>query len=130
MRKSVYRPTTIYYNSDQSQRTRLNVVVHLCFTYIKKKGSKLDRRGASKDADSRVAKAWSKWRKLTGVICDKKVPRKMKLLIYQTVIRPTLLYDCDTSPMSVKDKKKTYGNNRDENGAMGNVREPVGTSDK
>ena len=28
--------------------------------------------------ESRLAKAWSKWRDLTGVICDKKVPMKMK----------------------------------------------------
>ena len=52
-----------------------------------------------------MTKAWSKWRYLTGVICDKKVPTKMKLLIYQTVIRPTLLYGCETWPMSVKDEK-------------------------
>ena len=30
---------------------------------------------------------------------------KLKLLIYQTVVRPTLLYGCETLPMSVKDKK-------------------------
>ena len=75
------------YNGDQSQRIRLNVVAHFCYAYINTKGSMIDRRGASKDAESRVAKAWSKWRELTGVICDKKVPTKMKLLIYLTVIR-------------------------------------------
>ena len=50
-----------------------------------------------------MAKAWSKWRELSGVMCDKKVPTKMKL---QTVIRPTLLYGCETWPMSVKDEKR------------------------
>ena len=55
------------------------------FKYI---GSTIDRRGgASKYVDNRVAKAWSKWRELSGVICDKKIPTKLKLLIYQTVIR-------------------------------------------
>ena len=68
----------------------------------------IDRRGgASKDVESRVAKAWSKWRELSGVICDKKVPTKLKILIYQTVIRPTLLYGCETWPMSVKDERRT-----------------------
>ena len=33
-------------------------------------------------------------------------PSKLKLLIYQTVIRPTLLYGCETWPMSVKDEKR------------------------
>ena len=68
----------------------------------------IDRRGgASKDVENRVAnlKAWSKWRELSVVICDKKVPTKLKILIYQTVIRPTLLYGCETWPMSVKDER-------------------------
>ena len=59
------------------------------FKYL---GSTIDRgRGASKDVDNRVTKAWSKWRELSGVICDKKIPTKLMLLIYQTVIRPPLL---------------------------------------
>ena len=52
--------------------------------------------------ENRVAKAWSKWRELGGVICDKKVPTKLKVLIYQTVIRPTLLYGCETWTISIK----------------------------
>ena len=60
-------------------------------------GSTIYRRGgASKDVDNRVTKAWSKWRELSGVICDKKIPTQLKFLIYQTVIRPTLLYGCET----------------------------------
>ena len=71
------------------------------FKYI---GSTIDRRGgASKDVENTVAKKWSKRRELSGVICDKKVPTKLKILIYQTVIRTTLLYGCETWPMSVKD---------------------------
>ncbi len=74
------------------------------FKYL---GSTINRRGgASKGEDNRVTKAWSKWRELSGVICYKKIPTKWKLLIYQTVIRPTLLYGCETWPMSVKDEKR------------------------
>ena len=32
--------------------------------------------------------------------------KKLKILIYQTVIRPTLLYGCETWPMSVKDERR------------------------
>ena len=35
-----------------------------------------------------------------------KIPTKLKLLIYQSVIRPTLLYGCETWPMSVKDENR------------------------
>ena len=69
-------------------------------------GSTIDRGGASKDVENRVTKAWSKWRELSVVICDKKIPKKLKLLIYQRVIRPTLLYGCETWPMPVKDEKR------------------------
>ena len=71
------------------------------FKYL---GSTIDRGGASKDVDNRVT--WSKWRELSGVICDKKIQTNLKLLIYQAVIRPTLLYGCETWPMSVKDEKR------------------------
>ena len=40
------------------------------------------------------------------MICDKEIPTKLKLLIYQKVIRPTLLYGCETWLMSVKDEKR------------------------
>ena len=64
-----------------------------------------DRGGASKDADNRVTKAWSKWREMSGVICDKKIPTKLKLLIYQAVIRQTLLlYGCETWPINVSQR--------------------------
>ena len=74
------------------------------FKYL---GSTIVRRGgAIKDVESRVTKAWPKWRELSGVICDKKLPTKMKLLIYQNVIRSTSLYGSETWPMSVKDEKR------------------------
>ena len=43
---------------------------------------------------------------MSGMICDKTIPTKLKLLIYHTVIRPTLLYGYETWPMSVKDEKR------------------------
>ena len=74
------------------------------FKYI---GSTIDRgEGARKDVWTRVTKAWSKWIELSGVICDKKMPTKLKLMAYQTLIRSTLLFGRETWPMSVKDEKR------------------------
>ena len=42
--------------------------------------------------DNRVRSAWNSWRGLSGVICDKKVPVKLKNTLYTNVIRPTLIY--------------------------------------
>ena len=60
----------------------VNLATVQSFKYL---ASTIDRGGgASKDVDNRVTKAWSKCRELSGVICDKKIPTKLKLLIYQT----------------------------------------------
>ena len=59
-----------------------------------------------------------------GVISDKKVPTKMKVLINQTAVRPTLFYVCKTWPMSAKAEKRIATTE------MGNGREPTGTLEK
>ena len=35
-----------------------------------------------------------KWREVSGAICDRKFPVKLKVKVYQTVIRTMVLYDC------------------------------------
>ena len=56
--------------------------------------------GCQTEVTLRIGKAWNKWRELTGVLCDKKIPKKLKVLIYKTVIRPTLLYGNETWPIN------------------------------
>ncbi|VDO95314.1 unnamed protein product [Heligmosomoides polygyrus] len=40
------------------------------------------------EVNSRVSAAWSKWRSLTGVLCDRKIPEHLKSKIYRSVVRP------------------------------------------
>ena len=44
--------------------------------------------------------AWDRWRDLSGVMCDKKVPTKLKVLLYKTLIKPTLTWGCKTWPVT------------------------------
>jgi len=44
------------------------------------------------DVNHRIQAGWFKWRKATGVICDRKVPDKVKGKFYRTAIRPAMLY--------------------------------------
>ncbi|KAK6726977.1 hypothetical protein RB195_004962 [Necator americanus] len=47
---------------------------------------------------ARVNAAWMKWKMATGVLCDKKVPVRLKSKIYRTVVRPVALYGCECWP--------------------------------
>jgi hypothetical protein len=38
---------------------------------------------------------WLKWRQPSGVLCDKRVPQKLKGKFYRTAIRPTMLYSAE-----------------------------------
>ncbi|XP_047494092.1 uncharacterized protein LOC125042494 [Penaeus chinensis] len=50
----------------------------------------------------RVTAAWNKWRELSGVISDRKMPRKLKVKLYSTIIRPVLLYGAEVWTMGKK----------------------------
>ena len=72
------------------------------FKYLGEEG------GSEEAARARVSAAWDKWRDLSGVISDKKMPRKLKINIYSTVVRPVLLYgaECWTKGVKLRDKVK------------------------
>jgi len=48
----------------------------------------------------RIGRTWDKWRKLTGAICNKKVPKTLKVLTSTTVIQPVLLNGAETRPLT------------------------------
>ena len=74
-------------------------------TTFKDLGSMFDAEGGTTtDCKNRVGLAWNKWREVTGVICDKKVPVKLKHKIYKTVIRPTMTYGAECWTMKKKDE--------------------------
>ena len=52
-----------------------------------------------REVELRISKAWNRWRELRGV-CDKRIPAKLKVLIYKTAIGPALLYGNKTWPLT------------------------------
>ena len=54
--------------------------------------------------NSRVKLAWMKWKQLTGVLCDKKVPIKLKDKVYKTVIKPTMPHGAECWAVRKKDR--------------------------
>ena len=44
----------------------------------------------------RVSAAWGNWKRCSGVLCDRRMPVKLKGNVYKTVVRPALLYGAET----------------------------------
>lgn len=52
------------------------------------------------EVNSCVIAAWSKWRFLTGVLCNKKIPERYKSKIYRAVVRPIAIYGAECWPVT------------------------------
>ena len=56
------------------------------FRYL---GSMLQRDGdIDADVSHRIKAGWIKWRQASGILCDKRVPQKLKGKFYRTTIKP------------------------------------------
>ena len=57
---------------------------------------------------TRVSAAWTKWRELSGVFFDKKLPKKVKIKLNMTIIRQVmhaLLYGADCWTVTKKEEQ-------------------------
>ena len=88
-------------NIKDSQGTSLRQVNK--FKYL---GVTISEEGGSEEAvRATVSAAWGKWRDLSGVISDKYMPRKLKIKLYMTVIRPVLLYGVECWTVRKKEEQ-------------------------
>lgn len=53
-----------------------------------------------------IDKAWNRWRELAGVICDKEMPIKLKILLYKTM----LIYGGETLRLTQKTRRPNQFN--------------------
>ncbi|KAK3537061.1 hypothetical protein QTP70_000280 [Hemibagrus guttatus] len=64
------------------------------FKYL---GSTVQSNGeCGKEAKKRVQAGWNGWRKVSGVLCDRKISARIKGKVYRTVVRPAMLYGLET----------------------------------
>ena len=69
------------------------------FRYL---GSMLQRdRDIDADVSHRIKAGWIKWRQASGILCDKRVPQKLKGKFYRTTIRPAMLYGAECWPTKI-----------------------------
>ncbi|KAL0860120.1 hypothetical protein ABMA27_010427 [Loxostege sticticalis] len=67
----------------------------------------------------RIAAAWLKWREVTGVTCDSRMPIKLKGLVYKSVIRPVLTYGSETWAVTKKHVQTIQIRNEYVRGSLG-----------
>ena len=66
------------------------------FRYL---GSILQKDGdIDEDARHRISAGWLKWRQASDILCDKRVPQKLKGKFYRTTIHPAILYGAECWP--------------------------------
>jgi hypothetical protein len=66
------------------------------FRYL---GLMLQKNGdIDEDVSHRIKAGWLKWHQASGVLCDPRVPLKLKGKFYRTAIRPDMLYGAECWP--------------------------------
>ena len=62
-----------------------------------------------REVKKRVQAGWNGWKKVSGVICDRRLPARVKVKVYSSVVRPAIVYG------SHKKTNERDGSRRDEN---------------
>ena len=76
-------------------------------TEFKHMGSTLHSDGdINTEVNKRIQCGWNYWRKVGGVLCDKRVPPHMKGKIRKMVVQPAMQYGVETVSMTSSHVKK------------------------
>ena len=58
--------------------------------------------GCEREVKKRVQAGWNGWRRVSGVICDKRLPARVKEKVYSSVVRPAMVYGLETVAVTKK----------------------------
>ena len=74
------------------------------FKYL---GSTVRESGScEREVKKRVQAGWNGWRKVSGVICDRRLPARVKGKVYSSVVRPAMVYGLETVAVTKKQVKE------------------------
>ena len=70
------------------------------FKYL---GSTVQESGScEREVKRRVQAGWNRWRRVLGVICDTRLPARVKGKVYGSVVRPAMVYGLETVAVTKK----------------------------
>ena len=58
--------------------------------------------GCEREVKKKVQAGWNGWRRVSGVICDRRLPARVKGKMYSSVVRPTMVYGLETMAVTKK----------------------------
>ena len=58
--------------------------------------------GFEREVKKRVQAEWNGWRKVSGGICERKLPARVKGKVYSSVVRPAMVYGLETVAVTKK----------------------------
>ena len=58
--------------------------------------------GCEREVKKRVQAGWNGWRRVSGVICDRRLPARVKGNVYSSVVRPAMVYGLEMVAVTKK----------------------------
>ena len=58
--------------------------------------------GCEREVKKRVQAGWNGWKRVSGVICNRRLPARVKGKVYSSVVRPAMVYGLDTVAVTKK----------------------------
>ena len=62
--------------------------------------------GCEREVKKSVQAGWNGWRKVSGVVCDRRLPARLKGKVYSSVVRPAMVYGLETVAVTKKQVKE------------------------
>ena len=54
----------------------------------------------------RIQSGWKKWKRISGIMCDRRISLRVKGKVYKTVVRPAMMYGAETCAVKKGQEKK------------------------
>ena len=62
--------------------------------------------GCKREVKKRVQEGWNGWRRISGVIYDRRLPARVKGKVYSSVVRPAMMYGLETVAVTKKQEEE------------------------
>ena len=72
------------------------------FKYLGSTVQESGRTSCDREVKKRVQAGWNGWRYVLVVICDRRLPARVKRKVYSSVVRPAMVYGLETVAVTKK----------------------------